>query len=379
MVSREGLVWDVTESAAPRFVGVLAVIFSTGLLVQALVIPSDYRQPLVPVAVWLGMLVAAAWLVPRARSGHFNGAEAAVAVAVAVAAVASVGWDQRAHAIAGPVDWTILGTIWLLALVALSRPAWTWMSGGTLVLAVNAIFVLRVLGVTPLGLARLAAAAYSMVVILAVFAVLRPILRTQVEMAVRRTELASRSAAERAAVAAIQEDRRGRFALLEVEVLPLLRGIADGTLDPADSAVREKCAQLAVTLRRSLMHRTEHGGGLLGALEPALNAATARGLAVEVQVVGDPGCPTPEVAEATLAAVDGVLRALPPHPVTLTVLASGNDAELYLTFDRPLHDTDGATTLSHAVPATARWRATVDLDETGAGCLEVRWRVAVPA
>src|SRR5438132_1227038 len=39
-------------------------------------------------------------------------------------------------------------------------------------------------------------------------------------LAARRAELASRSAAERAAVAAIQADRRERFALLELEALP---------------------------------------------------------------------------------------------------------------------------------------------------------------
>ncbi len=77
-----------------------------------------------------------------------------------------------------------------------------------------------------------------MVSVLAVFAALRPALRTHAEMAVRRAALASRSAAERAAVDAIGAVRREQAVLLEVETLPLLRGIADGTLDPADPAVR---------------------------------------------------------------------------------------------------------------------------------------------
>jgi DNA-binding CsgD family transcriptional regulator len=62
-------------------------------------------------------------------------------------------------------------------------------------------------------------------------------------MEVRRAALASRSAAERAAVAAIAEVRRDRLELLEMEALPLLRGIADGTLDPSDGAVRQRCAE----------------------------------------------------------------------------------------------------------------------------------------
>jgi hypothetical protein len=117
---------------------------------------------------------------------------------------------------------------------------------------------------------------------------------------------------------------------------------------------------------------------VLAELEPALSAARARGLPVEVQVVGDPGRPMREVAGATLAAVNSVISALPPHPVTLTVLASGDDVELYVTFDMPLLATFDVAELKRTVPDMARWRSTVDVDDTGAGCLEVRWGKAVP-
>ena len=153
-------------------------------------------------------------------------------------------------------------------------------------------------------------------------------------MAVRRASLASRTAAERAAVIAIQDDRLDRLALLEAEALPLLSDMANGTLDPADSAVRERCARNAATLRRALVDRAEQAGGVLAGLAPALDAAQARGLEVQVQVVGDPGRPGPAVTRATLGAVHGVLRSLPGPPVTLTILAVGGNVELYLTFDQ---------------------------------------------
>ena len=65
---------------------------------------------------------------------------------------------------------------------------------------------------------------------------------------------------------------------------------------------------------------------------------------MSVQLIGDPGTPPPRLARALLATVDAVLSALPPHQVTLTVLAPGDDGEddrrrdveLYLTFDAPL-------------------------------------------
>jgi hypothetical protein len=379
MVSRDEVIRDAAESWIPRMVGAVAAVLPVTLLVQVLADPGDYRQPAVPAAVWLGMLAAATWLVPRARAGGLTVAEAAVAVVAAVAAVVLVGWERRAHGTAGTVDWSILGTAWALALVVLSRPAWAWVSAALAVFAAHAIFVIRVLGVSPLSLARLAAAAYVMVVVLAVFAVLRPALLTHAGIAARRAALASRAAAERAAAAAVQDDRRDRLALLETEALPLLRGIADGKLDPADREVRERCARHAATLRHALKGRARSWGGLLAELEPALRAAEARGLLVEVQVVGDPGKPVREVAGAALAAVDGVMSALPPQPVTLTVLDSGEEAELYVIFDGPLRAIPDLAGLRRKVPATERWRAAVDIDDAGAGHLEVRWRKTVPA
>jgi hypothetical protein len=379
MVSRDGPVRDAGESELPRAVAAVAAVWQLTLLVQVLAYLHEYRQPAVPVAAWLGLLAAALWLVPRARSGGLTGAEAAAAVAVALAAVVAVGWNRRTHGLAGTADWSVLGTGWVLALVAVTRPAWEWLSGALLVFVAHAVFAIRLLGVTSLSLARLAATAYILVVVLVVFAAMRPTWRTQARMAARRVRLASRSAAERAAVAAVQEDRRGRLALLEMEALPLLRGIADGTLDPAGREVRDRCARHAATLRRALTDRPQDAGDLLAELAPTLRAARARGLSIEVQVVGDPEHPTREVAGATLAAVDGVLTALLPQLVTLTVLASGEDVELYATFARPPPVAPDVSGLSLMVPATARWGATVDADGTGAGCLEVRWRKPAPA
>jgi hypothetical protein len=357
----------------PRLAAAVAVIWQLILLIQVVAYLHAYRQPAVPAAVWLGMLAAAGWLVPRARMGTFTGRDAAAAVIVAVAAVAIVGWDRRTHGAGGSVDWSVVGTGWLLALVALNRPAWEWVSGAALVFITHGVFTLHLFGATSLGLAHVTSSAYTLLVILIVFAALRPTWRTHAAMAARRALLASRSAAERAAASAVHEDRRRRLAVLEADALPLLRGIADGTVDPADGEIRERCARYAATLRSALVERAQDAEGLLAELEPALRAAQTRGLPVEVQVIGDPGHPDRAVAGATLAAVNGLISALPPHPVTLTVLASGDDVELYVSFDRPPQTTPDVSELTRQVPAGAHWRATVDVDETGAGCLEVRW------
>ncbi len=377
--ARDPAARDPYESELFRVAATLAAIWQLTLLIQVLINFHDYRQPAVPVAVWLGVLGVACWLVPRARAGGLTGAQAAAAIAVAVAAVALIGWERRAHGTTGTVDASVFTTGWLLALVALSRPARVWVSGALLIFAAHAVFAIHVPGVTSLSLARLAVTAYTMVVILVIFAALRPTLRTHEGMTARRAALASRLAAERAAAAAVGHDRRGRLALLEADALPLLRSIADGTLDHADARVRERCARYAATLRRALTDRPPDSGGLLAELEPALRAARARGVPAEIQVVGDPGRPPPGVTGATLAAVEAVMSALPPHPALLTILASGDDVELYVTFDRPPQAAPDVAELGAWVPRAAHWLAAIDVDDTGAGCLEVRWRNAGPA
>jgi hypothetical protein len=315
---------------------------------------------------------------PGARAGNLSHAHAAVAIAVAVAAVTAIDLDRRVTGAAMNVDWTILGVIWLLALLALITPAWVWVPGAALVTGIHSVFVVRALGFSPLGLTRLAASSYAVVSILAVFAALRPALHTNAEMEVRRAALASRSAAERAAVAAIGEVRRDRLELLEMEALPLLRGIADGTLDPSDGAVRKRCAEHAATLRRALVDRTSAPSALLACLGPVVGAARERNVPVEIQTIGDPGDPGEDVVRATVAAVDHVLRALPPQPVILTVLGSRDEAEMYLTFEMPPAAGCDLAALGDTVPPEAAWRAALEAGDAGPGCLEVHWQV-VPA
>ncbi|HEY2287635.1 MAG TPA: hypothetical protein VGH88_17995, partial [Streptosporangiaceae bacterium] len=156
-------------------------------------------------------------------------------------------------------------------------------------------------------------------------------------------------------------------------------GIADGTLAVTDPQVRQRCASYAATLRRALVDRAGDAGGLLAELAPVLSSARDRGTPAELQLVGDPGMPPRAVALATVAAVDGMLRALPPHPVTLTVLADEADVELFVTFDQRPGPVPDLAALDRSVPAAAAWHAAVEIGATGAGCLEVRWRTELAA
>jgi hypothetical protein len=365
---------DTAEVGLMRFIGTLAVISPAVALVQVLANSRDYRQPAAAIVIWLAVLGAGAWLLPRLRTGGLAAGEAAAVIAVAVAAVAAIGMVRRVHSAPGSVELAVLGTVGLLALVVMSRSARVWIPAALLVFAVQGAMLIRDEGLNSLSLSELGAAGYIIVAVLTAFAALRPTLAMHVSMAARQASLASRSAAERAAAAAIQQERRSRLAVLEKEALPLLRGIADGTLDPAASAVRERCARHAAVLRHSLTRGAPGVSELVSGLEPVLRAATARELLVTVQLIGDPGTVQPPVAQAVLAAVDAVISALAPQQVALTVLASDDDVELYLTFAVPPGVVPDPTRFGHDLPAAARWHASVSVPETGGGFLEVSWQ-----
>jgi hypothetical protein len=375
VASQDRLVHGAYESELPRVLGVVAALWQLAFLIQVLGYLHEYREPLVPVVVWAALTAAAFWLIPRTRTGDLTGRASVCAMALVVVAVSLDGWAGRTPGSAGSVDWSVSGSSWLIAVVAVSRPAWEWACGALLAFAAHLAFSANLFGTPTLGLSKLTASAHALAVMGIIFAAIRPTLRAQARIAVRRAALASQSAAKADAVAAIREDRRVRLALLEAEALPLLHAIAAGTLGPADSVVRDRCTRLATTFRRSLTDGFRGAEqGLVAELEPALRAASARGLLVDVQTIGDHGTPGPEVSAAALAAIDGILGTLPPQPVTLTVLASADDVALYLTFSQPPRRAPDAALAGQSAPPSAQWHAGIDMDDSGAGCLKVSWR-----
>ena len=66
MVSRDAVLRDTYESGLPRAIAVVAAIWQLTVLFQVLAYLPDFRQHAVVVGVWLGLLAAAVWLVPRA-------------------------------------------------------------------------------------------------------------------------------------------------------------------------------------------------------------------------------------------------------------------------------------------------------------------------
>ncbi len=373
MVSHHAVARNAAETGLMRVVGALAVLVPSLAVIQVLVNSRDYRQPALAIAVWLAVLGAAAWLVPRLRAGPLATGETVAAITVAVAAVAAIEVAHRPDHDPASFDMAILGTAWLLALVALSRPARVWIPGALLVYAVHAGLLVADDGVNSLSLSQLEAAGYILATMLITFAAIRSTLATHVTVSARRASLASSAAAERAAVAAIQQERQARLRALEREALPLLRAVADGSLDPSAESVTQECARHAAALRHSLTDGGPADDMLVSALAPSLSSARARGLLVTIQAIGEVRTPPPAVARAILATLDAMLAALAPHPVVLTLIGSGDGAEAYLTFDALPSSMPGLATFGAGLPAAAGWHAAVIAADNGGGCLEVAW------
>jgi hypothetical protein len=377
VVSHHAVARETAETGLMRAVGAMAVLMPTVALIEVLADSGNYRQPVAALAVWLGVIGVAAWLMPRLRRGGLSVGETVAAISIALVAVVVVAASRRPHAAPGSVDLAILGTSGLLILVVMSRSARVWIPAGLLVFTAHGVAIIGDGGLDPLSLSKVEAGGYILAVILIAFSAVRPTLAVRASLAARQAALASRSAAERAGMAAIQQERQDRLAVLEREALPLLRAVADGTLDPSSGRVAEQSALHVAILRDSLAGRAPGPGELADTLAPLLRATRQRGLPVTEQVIGDPGIPPPRAARAILAMLDAVLNELPARQVILTVLASDDDVEFYLTFDAPLRSVPDLARFQPNLPAAAQWHAALVATEAGGaggGSLEIRWR-----
>lgn len=85
----------------------------------------------------------------------------------------------------------------------------------------------------------------------------------------------------------LHADRRDRYAALAESVTPLLGGLASGTLDPADEAVRRACAVEAARMRRLFAEDPTAPDPLLHELRACIELAERGGVAVQFAERGE--------------------------------------------------------------------------------------------
>ncbi|MGC0376701.1 hypothetical protein [Streptomyces sp. SAI-229] len=138
-----------------------------------------------------------------------------------------------------------------------------------------------------------------------------------------------------AAVAAhIHTDQRARYRDLDTTVLPLIAGLADGSLDPREESVRRRCALEAARLRRLFAEHDYAADPLVHELRACIDVAERNGVSVHLAVRGDPvEVPRPvrqALTEPVLAALAAARRT-----ARTTVVRGAGQVRVGVVIDRP--------------------------------------------
>ncbi|MEV6425375.1 hypothetical protein [Streptomyces sp. NPDC051662] len=142
---------------------------------------------------------------------------------------------------------------------------------------------------------------------------------------------------EAAVSAQVHADQRSRYRDLGRSVLPLLTGLAEGTLDPGDERIRRRCAFEAARLRRLFAERDHASDPLLHELRAGIGVAERHGVDVQLAVRGV-SAPVPRHLRRALT--EPVLAALATaeRSARATVVRGGGQVRVSVVTDAPETD-----------------------------------------
>ncbi|WP_433228150.1 hypothetical protein [Actinomadura formosensis] len=292
-----------------------------------------YSSPALAVGAWLLQLaviaMGAVWLLRRRANTVMTWSLLAVNLSALVVVLVICPPQEMLR-----INWTWSTTGLIGVLLLLHRPV------GELVffLAVGAGAVLAALVVTGdadrhdlAGFVTLCYASASIqFAMMAGARVFRFTAGVAADAAAEQAEMATRQAV----IAEVAAARRARYREARRLIVPILRGLADGTLDPADPSTRQRCAVAEAMLRRLMTRQEDLPHPLLRGLEDGVAAATRRGAVVSVALVGElspmPAGIGPALTELPLAVLARtrayaritVVETEPGH-VSVSILADG--------------------------------------------------------
>lgn len=154
-------------------------------------------------------------------------------------------------------------------------------------------------------------------------------------VAAAATEAARRQAATVTAeevARRLHDDREERYGRLRDSVLPLLRGVGDGSLSPADQGVQRRAALEAARLRRLFAEEGDVADPLAVELGSLVDVVEQRGVEVRFSATGQRPVPPPAACRAL---VDGVAPALlaARRSARVTLSAAGADVLVGVVVD----------------------------------------------
>ncbi|MFC4852650.1 hypothetical protein [Actinophytocola glycyrrhizae] len=192
------------------------------------------------------------------------------------------------------VDWLFGAANWVGVVVLLDRPFRTLMAFLVTHELIALLNLLLFHDVTRSSLARFATGSMTVFGLPLCVAVVAAILGRIGTEAARATRELERVRTEEAVAVAAHRRRARRFSELTGTTVPLLEGLADGSLTPDDPAVRLECAIEAARMRRLFAETDTVANPLLHELRHCADVADRKGVEVELDARGH--WPVPPVA-----------------------------------------------------------------------------------
>ena len=268
-----------------------------------------YRPPALAVAAYVVLVVVACatlWAAVRDRASR--GLRLSLVV-VAIVACAAGSAAVPAAGLLGPAHWSWELAAWFCVALLVDRAVrWT-----ALALAVHLALVVAHLAVV----GRLDAETgvqLAVVVVLNLGGALALgvaggfvcwVEETAARLAAQEADLAT---ADRIAEE-LHADRQRRYADVGATLVPLLKGLRDGGLSPADPAVRRRCAVEAARLRRLMAEGDDVPDALAHELRACADVALRAGIEVQLSVRGE----APPTALAVRRALTDPVAAVLAH------------------------------------------------------------------
>ncbi|MBA2947937.1 hypothetical protein [Streptomyces himalayensis] len=234
----------------------------------------------------------------------------------------------------GDVSWAgnIVG--WFGVLLLIQRPLWELITLLGANMAVTVGFLAADGALDQATVSHLLAMAYTTAGIQLTFAYLARQLnaaaREATEIAAGQAEYLARATADET----VHAERRRRYEYLRIRVEPLLSGLAERQLDPADPVVRQRAAVEAARLRRLFAETDDTPHPLLHELRACADVAERRGVRVTLLSYGDlpdlPASVRRELGEGALLVLStAVTRA------RVTVVATPEEVVVSVVADAP--------------------------------------------
>jgi hypothetical protein len=179
----------------------------------------------------------------------------------------------------------------------------------------------------PLVVLALGVSSFQFAVIVATL-----VLRTMAEGATEVLAAQAEAITQDSVAREVHADREARYAALRDTALPLLRGMADGTLSPSDHGLQRRAAVEAARLRRLFSEHTDEATPLAAEVAALVDVVERRGVRVRYASRPLEVEPPAEVRRSLVEAISGVLL-VTTRTARVTVGGTGSDVTVSVVTD----------------------------------------------